>query len=382
MRTLRGRPVDRPAVCFYELNGLDENPADDDPFNIYSDPSWKPLIDLTREKTDRIVMRSVQFLGAPTDPVQERTRCEQRTDANGSLFVRTTIQADGRTLSRLTRRDPDINTIWTVEPLLKDEEDLLAWLDLPQAPFGGRPDVRGVLDAEEQLGETGIVMIDTPDPLCDVAEMFEMGQYTIVAMMQGSLMHRALEKAARLLLPQVEAISEALPGRLWRIHGPEYASPPYLPPRLFAEYVTRYVTPMVRAIHRHGGFARIHSHGRLKDVLDHIVATGCDGLDPIEPPPQGDVQLAYVRERYGERLVLFGNLEVADIECLPTEAFAEKVVRALREGTAGQGRGFVLMPSACPYGRRLADRALRNYETMIRIVEGWDVGNSAAEGLP
>ena len=382
MRTVRGQPVDRPAVCFYELNGLDENPADDDPFNIYSDPSWKPLLDLTREKTDRIVMRSVQFLGAPPDPVQEITRCEQRTDANGNLFVRTTIQAGGRTLSRLTRRDPDINTIWTVEPLLKDEEDLLAWLDLPQASFGGRPDVRGVLDAEEQLGETGIVMIDTPDPLCDVAEMFEMGQYTIVAMMQGSLMHRALEKAARLLLPQVEAISEALPGRLWRIHGPEYASPPYLPPRLFAEYVTRYVTPMVRAIHRHGGFARIHSHGRLKDVLDHIVATGCDGLDPIEPPPQGDVPLAYVRERYGERLVLFGNLEVADIECLPTEAFAEKVFRALREGTAGQGRGFVLMPSACPYGRRLADRALRNYETMIRIVEGWDVGNSTAEGLP
>jgi hypothetical protein len=201
-------------------------------------------------------------------------------------------------------------------------------------------------------------------------------------MTQESLMHRALEKAARLLLPQVEAISGALPGRLWRIHGPEYASPPYLPPRLFAEYVTRYVTPMVRAIHRHGGFARIHSHGRLKDVLDHIVATGCDGLDPIEPPPQGDVSLAYVRERYGERLVLFGNLEVADIECLSTEAFAEKVVRALREGTAGEGRGFVLMPSACPYGRRLADRALRNYETMIRIVEGWDVGNSAAEGLP
>ncbi|HAU37881.1 MAG TPA: hypothetical protein DCX07_09220, partial [Phycisphaerales bacterium] len=68
MRTLHGLSVDRPAVCFYELNGLDENPADDDPFNIYSDPSWKPLLDLTREKTDRIVIRYVPFPDAPPDP--------------------------------------------------------------------------------------------------------------------------------------------------------------------------------------------------------------------------------------------------------------------------------------------------------------------------
>lgn len=32
MATLRGDPVDRPPVSFYELNGLDENPDDPDPF--------------------------------------------------------------------------------------------------------------------------------------------------------------------------------------------------------------------------------------------------------------------------------------------------------------------------------------------------------------
>ena len=39
MATLRGDRVDRPAVSFYEINGLDENPADANPFNIYSHPS-------------------------------------------------------------------------------------------------------------------------------------------------------------------------------------------------------------------------------------------------------------------------------------------------------------------------------------------------------
>lgn len=367
MRTLQGLGVDRPAVCFYELNGLDEDPTDPDPFNIYSHPSWKPLIDLTHERTDRIVMRGVPFSDRDPDPAAELTTREQWLDEAGSRLARTTIRAGSRRLTRLERRDADVRTVWTVEHLLKDEADFEAWLDLPRAGFSGRPDPRRVLDAEARLGESGIVMIDTPDPLCAVAQLFDLGTYTVIALTRPDLMHRALETVAAGLLPRVEAISSALPGRLWRIYGPEYASPPYLPPRLFAEYVTRYVTPMVKAIRRHGGFARIHSHGRLRDILEHIAATGCDGLDPIEPPPQGDVSLAEVRQRYGGQMVLFGNLEIADIENLPTEAFEAKVRRALAEGRGGPCRGFVLMPSACPYGRELATRTVENYEAMVRI---------------
>ena len=124
-------------------------------------------------------------------------------------------------------------------------------------------------------------------------------------------------------------------------------------------------------IQAHGGFARIHSHGRLKDVLDHIVGMGADALDPIEPPPQGDVELSYVRERYGKQLVLFGNIEIADVENLPPDQFEEKVKRTLDEGTAGDWRGFVLTPSAAPYGRTISSTTMSNYETMVRLVEAW-----------
>ena len=91
--------------------------------------------------------------------------------------------------------------------------------------------------------------------------------------------------------------------------------------------------------------------------------------DPIEPPPQGDMELAAIRARYGSQMVLFGNLEASDIENLPAAEFRIKVERALREGTAGSGRGFVLMPSACPYGRVLSPAALRNYQVMVETIE-------------
>ena len=42
---------------------------------------------------------------------------------------------------------------------------------------------------------------------------------------------------------------------------------------------------------------------------------------------------------------------------------------ALGEGPSGNGSGFVLMPSASPYGRELSPLTLKNYEKMIGLVE-------------
>ncbi|HVN81107.1 MAG TPA: uroporphyrinogen decarboxylase family protein [Terriglobia bacterium] len=369
MATLRGEPVDRPAVSFYELNGMDENPADPDPFNIFSHPSWLPLIELTHEKTDRIVMRGIAFKDVLPDPLKEIAQ-EESYVKDGSRFTIKTIRAGNHSLTSCTRRDPNVNTVWTVEPLLKNARDLEIFLQLPAQETGGTADPSPVLEAERALGNTGIVMIDTPDPLCLGASLFEMGEYMVVAMTEPRLFNQLLDHFASILHPQTEAVASALPGHLWRIYGPEYASPPYLPPRLFREYVCRYDTPMISSIGRSSGFARIHCHGRLRLILDDIVSMGALGLDPVEPPPQGDVELAYVRKNYGKHLILFGNLEISDIENLPTKEFAEKVKRALDEGTTGDGKGFVLMPSSCPCGRELSDLALRNYERIIEIVEG------------
>ncbi len=368
MATLRGEPVDRPAVSFYELNGLDQKPDDPDPFNIFSDPSWAPLLELTRERTDRIVMRGGVFCDAPVDPLASLTETET-TVSDGSRYTETRLRAGRRVLTSRSRRDADVNTVWTEEHFLKDLDDLKATLDLPAPVFGGRVDPSGVLATEGRLADAGIVMLDTPDPLCMAASLFDMADYTVIAMTEQALFHRLLQRFAVVIQSRVEALSEALPGRLWRIYGPEYASEPYLPPALFREYVCRYDRALVDAIHRHGGYARIHSHGRLQGILDDIAAMGVDGLDPIEPPPQGDMQLAAVRQRCGQQMVLFGNLEISDIETMPTHQFRDRVKRALDEGTAGEGRGFVLMPSACPYGRKIQALTLRNYETIIEILD-------------
>jgi uroporphyrinogen-III decarboxylase len=262
-----------------------------------------------------------------------------------------------------------VSTTWALTYLLKDVDDVKAYLQLPDEVFRYDCDVEDLQAEDEALGDAGIVMVDMADPICLVAPLFSMADYVVFALTEPALFHQLLEKHARTLYPMVEQVARDFPGHLWRVVGSEYASEPFLPPRLYEEYVVRYTKPMVRIIQRYGGYARIHSHGRLKNILPHIVAMGADGLDPVEPPPQGDMQLVDVRRTYGQQMVLFGNIEASDLETLPPAQFEKKVARALREGTVGTGRGFVLMPSACPYGRRISADVMANYRTMIRLAK-------------
>lgn len=373
MATIHGKPVDRPAVSLYELGGFRIDPSDPDPYNIYNAPDWKPLLELTENHTDLIRMMSAVRASShdPTGSVTASRRQEffQETthDDGEARITRTVVKAGGRTMTQETSRERHLNTVWTTEHLLKSVEDVEAYLTIPDEVFAETINVAPLEAEEAALGDRGIVMVDSEDPLCAAACLFSMEDYTTLAFTEQALFQRLLDKMARRILPRTEEISRRFPGHLWRIYGPEYAAEPYLSPALFKEYVVRYVTPMARAIQAHGGAVRIHCHGRLRNILPLIAEIGVDALDPIEPPPQGDMELSEVRTQYGKQWVLFGNLEIADVETLPTPQFTEKVKRALEEGMAGEGRGFVLMPSASPYGREISALCLRNYETLVEL---------------
>ncbi len=374
MATLRGEPVDRPAVSFYEIGGWNilSQCDDPDPFNVYNGPSWQPLAELAEDRTDLVRMLNVPFapVDGPAKGEPGSTSWETWGDER-SQFTRRTVYCHDRELTSMMRRDADTMTTWTIEHLLKDIDDLKAYLATPEPPVAMEVLPESFLQQEAELGDAGIAMIEMGDPICNAADLFSMEDYTIVAMTEGTLFHQLLERFARDLHTRAEILAEALPGRLWRICGSEYASEPYLPPHLYGEYVGGYTGPMVQSVQKHGGYARIHSHGRLRNIMPHIMDMGPAGLDPCEPSPQGDMDLSELRREYGADMVLFGNLEASDLENLPTEQFEQKILAALEQGTEGEGRGFVLMPSSCPYGREIPANVLGNYEAMVRLAESW-----------
>lgn len=234
-RTLQGLDVDRPAVNFYEINGFTQNPHDLDRFNIYNDSSWLPLLQLAREKTDSIttldvpVKRDGKVLGV----IPQSLINSYKNETTSQRHFFTTINTPQRVLKSEYMTAADVDTSWCLEHLLKDADDLAAWVALPEEELRGEVDAEYFLRIEQKIGDAGVAMIDTLDPLCLIAYMLPMEEFTIIAMTEQELFHRALEKAARFLYWRTSLIAGKLPGRLWRIYGPEYATPPYLPPNLF-----------------------------------------------------------------------------------------------------------------------------------------------------
>ena len=376
MATLKGEVVDRPAVSFYEIGGFLVDPDDPDKYNIYNSPSWQPLLKLAENHTDIIRLVSpvrarshLSWNGSITTDFRKQYVGEKVWEEKGSRFTRLTYKIGNKELTSLSRRDIEIDTVWIVEPLLKNMEDVNLFLKLPDEIFEEKLNIGHLEEQENKLGESGIVMVDTEDPVCAVASLFNLETFTIFALTEQALCHKLLEKHASYIHKRIENGAKEFPGRLWRIYGPEYITEPFLPPALFNDYVVRYTGPMVKVIKAHGGFARIHAHGRIRSVLDYIIKMDADAIDPIEPPPYGDVELEYIRRKYGKQLVLFGNIEITDIENMPGNLFRQVVKKTIADGTSGEGRGFVLLPSAAPYGREIQERTLRNYQIMVEEVE-------------
>jgi hypothetical protein len=180
MNAITGKPVDRPPVSFYEINGLDEKCEDPDPYNIYNDPSWKPLIELARDKSDRIVMRNVYGDGGAA-PIDEFTVTD-KSEADAHIVKTVTVSAGSRMLRSVEKRSRDVNTWWQVEHLLKGPEDIQAFLSIPPREKFGKAITSEFLDNEKQLGDTGIVLVDGGDPLCSACSLIDFGTYTVIAL--------------------------------------------------------------------------------------------------------------------------------------------------------------------------------------------------------
>jgi hypothetical protein len=121
---------------------------------------------------------------------------------------------------------------------------------------------------------------------------------------------------------------------------------------------------MTRLLHDRGAKVRLHCHGKIARVLDMILATGCDGTDPCEPPPDGDIELDELKRRcFPRRCCLFGNMELKVLETETPQRVRDVVRRAMEQ--AKDGGGFVLMPTAAPINVPLAPQTEANYMAFI-----------------
>ncbi len=137
-------------------------------------------------------------------------------------------------------------------------------------------------------------------------------------------------------------------------------------PQHFREFILPYLKKAVDLTHRLGAYHIKHTDGNLWKIMDDIVDTGTDVLDPIEPIAGMDI--GDVKEKYGDRVCLAGNIDVTAI--LPRGS-REEVKEAVKEtiAKASPGGGHIMASSNSIHPGVDPE----NYKTMVEATRKYGV---------
>ncbi len=120
--------------------------------------------------------------------------------------------------------------------------------------------------------------------------------------------------------------------------GDDYAGNkgPMFSPSVFREFLAPRLKMMVDAVHEGGGRVIKHSDGNLWPILDQIIDTGIDAINPIEPVAGMDI--GEVKSKYGHRVAVVGNIDCSHVLSeYSTERVEAAVIECFRKGSPGGG---------------------------------------------
>jgi uroporphyrinogen decarboxylase len=87
--------------------------------------------------------------------------------------------------------------------------------------------------------------------------------------------------------------------------------------------------------------SHLHCCGFSKELVKMSAEeTDLDVIEPLEPPPQGDVNLKEIKQKYGAKLVLKGNLQTSKVMLADVKTVERAAIEAIED--AAEGGGFVL----------------------------------------
>jgi uroporphyrinogen decarboxylase len=126
--------------------------------------------------------------------------------------------------------------------------------------------------------------------------------------------------------------------------GDDYAynKGPLMSPKHFREFFYPGLCRVMRGYKELGLYVIKHTDGNIWSIIDMIIDSGIDCLDPIDP--QAGMDLGEVKAKYGQSVALKGNVDCAQLLTFGTpEEVVEATRVALRKGMPGGG--FILSSS-------------------------------------
>lgn len=114
---------------------------------------------------------------------------------------------------------------------------------------------------------------------------------------------------------------------------------PLMSPAHFREFLVPQLKRICKVMNQTGKKMLLHSDGHIQEVLADCIEAGIQGLHPIERAAGMDLKA--VKEQYGDRICIFGNVDNKKVLVNGTPKDVEEMVRECIL-TAAPGGGFCL----------------------------------------
>ncbi len=139
-----------------------------------------------------------------------------------------------------------------------------------------------------------------------------------------------------------------------------FAGSGFISPEMYREFVLPFEGDIARAVRSRGVPIYTHTCGAISDRLEMLFAAGVSGIECLDPPPLGNVELADAKRRIGALGFIKGNID--SVNTLLRGSTAQILQDARQRIEAGkQGGGFILSTacSVAPYVEREKLQLLR-----------------------
>jgi hypothetical protein len=348
-KIFQGKLPDRPAVKLWGVR----------PNQKLLHPAYEPVYRLAMECTDLVITEGSPYLGAlesllfkdkTMTPFDLHWGCA-REEIVENTVVPTNLDEWDEVVTRVHTPEGTLRSIFTKstvgkrgyqkEYLLKKPDDIKKIFAVPYQPFPFFAD--SFYYMEQVIGDRGLTMFGLHHAMYDLHRLIGSENFALWSIECRDLLLEAIEVFSQRIREHVVRVFEEGLQPIFAWGGPELCIPPLMSPNDFEDFVFRFDKPLINLIHERGGYVWVHCHGEMGPVLERFVEMGVDVLNPIEPPPMGDVTLADAFVRVGDRMGLEGNIE---IDKLMTES-PERIRNLIHEAIeTGSGRRFILCPSS------------------------------------
>ena len=303
MRIFRNEDIDRSSFKLWGTRGLGEK---------LLHPAYEPINKLALETTDVFVNFAFPFdLLAGTQREKYIEKYTVQTADPKWVDEYTILHTPKGDLRQIERQSTVNEYPYVLEYFVKEPEDIEKILSMEYAPI---PFDRSAYDAASAyLGDRGIVLTGINEAGYALHQMMgseTLAYFSVDCREELKALAEVFSKRIHAHVNQIMDLGIKTPLK-WV--GPEVFLPPLLGPNEFEDFVYTYDKPVCDLIHNRGGYVWVHSHGRVGNYLDRFIDMGVDVLNPLEPKPNGDVDLAAAVKKYGRQIGWEGNIEIQDI---------------------------------------------------------------------